>query len=738
MSLKEFDAKQFLLEKGEQVGLGIALTLMVLMLIFSLFMPSKGFFSGSPAAKAEPMNQGAKDLQNALATRQPPDNYKAPETKGRLIDLDTAALDPRFYEMTGYLFTPTERENPDRRPPEILALDEAAAKFLHVPIDTYIFSRNYDGIYVLRDPEKKAAANAQGGANNPLAKIYGQGMPNMPPGGGGASRSMQDAMKRFQGPNRAGAAVQGADGKEEYTATQVPLANVSMSEHFARQLQPARMVVIEGSFPYKRQLEEFKTKLRLDTIQAVLNETMKVESEKDKKAEQLYSFRFLGIEVQRSEVDAGGKTIDGWKKLDLDAPYKIWLMNSSLPFEPDDPKYNAVKFDGLVMPLLREFHEESQQKQMGMMMPGMMPPGGSGNARPDTEEPRKHGKSKYEDLAKDLPTINDTLTKLAGVSPKKIARPPDKFRGHEAFSAFGSSTPIPAADGGKEADAGTPGDTIPEHCLVRVVDLDIHPGKFYRYRFKVRMANPNYLREDVASTAYKAEKELKSNKWYELPQTVSVPPETVYYIVDQKYLKETKGEKHAAESPQAKMWKNDPSRGGNQVVFQLHRWVESAPIDVKGEPVPIGDWAIADRVLVSRGDFIAQTVKVDLPVWKYTQDAFVLPAEDQKARKVRGKVPSGVSVNFGEENSDTQTILVDFEGGKETIGGEAKLSDTSAIEVLMLSPDGKLRARNSAEDAADEKRVERREEVQKRIEDLREGKAGGAGGGGGLDAGRSK
>src|SRR5262249_54454569 len=110
MSLKEFDAKQFLLEKGEQVGLGIALTLV--MLIFSLFMPSRGFFSGSRSAKAEPMNKGAKDLQNALNTRQPPDNYKAPDTKGRLIDLDTAALDPRFYEITNYLFTPTERENP--------------------------------------------------------------------------------------------------------------------------------------------------------------------------------------------------------------------------------------------------------------------------------------------------------------------------------------------------------------------------------------------------------------------------------------------------------------------------------------------------------------------------------------------------------------------------------------------------------------------------------------------------
>lgn len=374
MSLKEFDAKQFLLEKGEQVGLGLALTLMVLMLIFSLFMPSKGFFSGSPSAKAEPLAAGTKSLQNQLDNREPPDSYKAPETKGRLIDLDTSALDPRFYEMTGYLFTPAAAESPERRPPEIFNLVQAIAKPLYIPIDTYIFSKdregNYNGIYVLQDPEQKSPNNVQGGANNPLAKMYGGSMPpGMAPGGAAGNPNMANAARRFQGPNRGAGAVQGADEKVEYKVVHVPLANVTMSEHFARQLQPARMVIVEGSFPYKKQLEEFKSKLRLDSIQSVLTETMKVGSDKEK--EELYSFRFLGVEVQRLEVDAAGKTIEPWKKLDLDALYKLWLMNSSLPFEQDDPKYNAVKFDGLVMPLLREFREQSQQRQMGMMMPGM-------------------------------------------------------------------------------------------------------------------------------------------------------------------------------------------------------------------------------------------------------------------------------------------------------------------------------------------------------------------------------
>jgi hypothetical protein len=71
MSLKEFDYKQFLLEKGEQVGLGVAVTLMVLMLIFNLFMPDKGFFSGSPKTKAKALNDSTQQLETALTSRQP-------------------------------------------------------------------------------------------------------------------------------------------------------------------------------------------------------------------------------------------------------------------------------------------------------------------------------------------------------------------------------------------------------------------------------------------------------------------------------------------------------------------------------------------------------------------------------------------------------------------------------------------------------------------------------------------
>ncbi len=115
MNLKEFDAKQFLLEKGERVGLGVAVTLMVLMLIFSLFMPSRGFFSGSPSKNAEVLESGSKQLQTALNTAQPEPKDLPGQTAGQLIALDTERLMPQLYEALAW-FESNRSDNPAHGP----------------------------------------------------------------------------------------------------------------------------------------------------------------------------------------------------------------------------------------------------------------------------------------------------------------------------------------------------------------------------------------------------------------------------------------------------------------------------------------------------------------------------------------------------------------------------------------------------------------------------------------------
>ena len=60
-----------------------------------------------------------------------------------------------------------------------------------------------------------------------------------------------------------------------------------------------------------------------------------------------------------------------------------------------------------------------------------------------------------------------------------------------------------------------------EHCLVRFVDVSLEAGKIYKYRFKVRMMNPNYSpnpkeRKDTYPQ-YAEKKVLTSEEWQGTP-----------------------------------------------------------------------------------------------------------------------------------------------------------------------------------------------------------------------------
>ena len=728
MNLKEFDAKQFMLEKGERVGLGVALTLMVLMLIFSLFMPSSGFFSGSPSAKAQPLEEGSKQLTNALATRQPGDNDTPPkDPESRKIDLDAEQLQPALYETAKGFFEPNRSESPTRRPPEVLSVVEAAVEAVRLPIDTYIFNNDFSKITVLLDKGGgRGNAGGMGRNMNMMQRMMQRsGMQGQMGSGAGGRGMMPGGMQGMFG--RIGGGVQGAEEKPEYEAKLVPLTEENSQGRMARQVRPAHMVIVEASFPYKEQLQQFKDKLRLPDINAVLNETVEYENK-----EQLAAFRFLGVEVQRQELDEYGKVVKDWDTLELAEPYRAWLRHSGLPFEAELSKYDPIQplFQGMVMPRLRAFRE-NYDEAISMAGPGM--PLGIGGAAPagtgkQPERKDSGTEAKYTDVAENLKSLQDTLKKLSDAGPKSVAVPPEKFRGAQSLDPFNSVGP---STGGNNTDTVKPPEgatagtdpTAPDHTLLRFVDITVVPGKTYKYRFKVKMANPNFRRADVASPAYKIKPDIESKDWYTVKDAVRVPPDLTFYVVDQSVL--SKGEKHARITPLSDLWNKRLQE--DQVAFQFQRWVDQTPVDKDSEPVPIGDWAVADRVLVSRGEYVGREEKVDLPVWKYTQDSYVLPAEDQK-KKVRGR--TGVKVNFAHENPDgSETILVDFEGGTQYVG---KLPDNSAMEVLLLSPEGKLLARNSADDSNDKKRQDRREEYVKRIDEVRDGKKAGSG----LDAPR--
>jgi hypothetical protein len=282
----------------------------------------------------------------------------------------------------------------------------------------------------------------------------------------------------------------------------------------------------------------------------------------------------------------------------------------------------------------------------------------------------------------------------------------------------------PNAKGGNE-------EILPDYCLVRILDVTIQPGKTYEYRMRIRMANPNYGRKDVASPAYARDPELKSD-WSKQTVTIRIDSELDYYAIDQRPLDEAEeGFKRPYRGPYANNHVRDSSGNfvtitsdPNVIVLQAQRWLETLPIG--SPPIGAGEWVVAERFPVFRGEYVGHSERVQVPYWRYLRNDWVIA--DDRANK---RVP-GVRIQFGYngESNQPEAILVDFHRGStgysrvvsrnEDQVKTEKVSDSSAGEVLILNPDGKLILRETASDVKDERRIKILKEVRSFIETVKD------------------
>jgi hypothetical protein len=306
--------------------------------------------------------------------------------------------------------------------------------------------------------------------------------------------------------------------------------------------------------------------------------------------------------------------------------------------------------------------------------------------------------------------------------------------GGEGVDIFGEGprvdAPRPKADPEKR---GEPEYVAPDHCLVRFIDVTVKPGFTYEYQVQIRVTNPNFNKKtEVAYPSLAEQKEL-TGQWSDKPCSLTVPPEIYSYGVelDDKTLR-------ARQQAEPKLLSDK-----NDLTFmQVHRWIESTNLnpDQRNASVPVGDWVIGD-VAVRRGEIIGRLENVKVPMWFPNKKAFEIAVPIQAPTKpgVLGARPQpvrGIPINF-----TTDDLLVDFEGGKisQTFRLTEKTSrdvrEDANVEYLVMSPDGKLRLRQSRVDKTDSERVGREDYYLKRVKDVEAGlgrittPAGGAGGG---------
>ncbi len=499
----------------------------------------------------------------------------------------------------------------------------------------------------------------------------------------------------------------------------------------AEQVQSRHVAVIAGSFPFRKQIEEFRSKLGLRLNNEVLNENNPTDLGPDKNP--MPAFRFLGVNVQRRELDGDGKPITEFANIDL-SDYSDFVYLTGKRLEPEDPAFAPVSWPGLVMKKLLQFRMEKTSpeasgggasggggKAPGMGGPGGTPGGGGGGAAtpPPVGDPEK---DRYPKPEKELKLLGKTLKELEGKSPASVASPPERFR-RDSLDPFAEDLGSSKGDSGKNdagaGDAKTEATELPEYCLVRVLDITVQPGKTYEYRMQVKMGNPNYGRRDVANPSY-AQDAVITSDWFQVPTPMSVDPDLYYYAVEQKDL-DADEKVHFRPNNSYAYYNKDKA-----VILQAHKFLAEAPL--KGSnPIRVGEWVIAERLKIERGEYVGRSANVEVPFWKYTLEDFTL-AYDASTRTKLNDTPK-VEVQFGYNSlnaNQPEAVLVDFENGShsyervaERINDEVKtrkVSDHSATEVLIINPDGRLALIEGAEDAKpDSFRSERLKKVRARI-----------------------
>jgi hypothetical protein len=153
----------------------------------------------------------------------------------------------------------------------------------------------------------------------------------------------------------------------------------------------------------------------------------------------------------------------------------------------------------------------------------------------------------------------------------------------------------------------------------------------------------------------------------------------------------------------------------DQAVIQVHRW-----LGYYGN-APVGDWVIAERLFVYRGESLGRDAVVKVPIWIPAKRGFVLA----------NKEGSRVAFRTGINNAP---LLVDFEGGplqpvtyQHVVQGLEGAKLTTRFEeivpmgMLLLSPSGKLLFRKSDVDERDEERVDRHKKWADRMAEVEKG-----------------
>ncbi|HEV3263386.1 MAG TPA: hypothetical protein VG013_41505 [Gemmataceae bacterium] len=584
-------------------------------------------------------------------------------------------------------------------------------------------------------PMMGGMAGMRGGMSGMMGGPMMGGMAGMRGGMAGqmpGNPMMANQGSMMTGPGKNGFNSMGTSSKEEWTLVPTKIKDFAQAKgEPARIAMPARIAVVEASFPIKEQLEEIRKALRYPSVEAMLGDGDKIFLEQSRKQQR--TIEFLGFRVERRALWPSGEEADGWREIDIDKPYLATLFPNvnKVPEDEDFLRYGLIvrqiAAKRLVMPRLDLIREDQKYNKTNLeeieKALAAQKERYKGNEPEAAPKDRRFDKDNFDPYGDDDDSggPGPAMTGGAGGLPR-TTMPPNMGKPGRGYPGAGPEGPdmrkrmLPGATGNKSTGTTAPEDTFPSACLVRLIDVTVQPGYTYEYRVQVKMANPLYQREALAvARSLTTEKYLLGPKNpavlktrvddKEVPLQVKVPAEAYYYAVDEK----PEGRKSVMPADQ------------DRAAVQVHLWLDQVQTDAnnKGSRALVGEWSIAERDLAYRGEYLGSQAWVEVPIWDPRQEAFVFAAPPDRAKSRSHK---GVPVDFG-----LPVLLVDFEGGGHaksySVGSDPRnkitVTDDIPAELLVLS-DGRLLVHNSRVDTKDDARKARLDKWRKRLGDIRD------------------
>jgi len=667
MAKQKVDIKQFMLEKGERLGMGIAAGIMLLLLAVGAYA---GLTRESPSETVSKITSDAGTIEQKLQSGEalsPPG-----VDKSILVQMDGRFIDPEGFRTKVDLVGDEGVGDKKRRNPTVeLPVEFQAEAVQAATRDLMLAASGKDmKIGILRPKESKGKPPE----TDPRTKALKDWADNVKRQGGYLSPAVYEQLAKMS---------QNAEGtQEKFTLEFVDLAK-GKDAKLAETVHANRLVVIYASFPYKKQLANFSRALNAD--EATLINTKELPA-------------FEPCEVRRRAIDAKGTPLKGddgkWKAVKMDENYDI-IYRRMRDSQPEDAKLNPVTFNG-------------QPSNILMQLPLL-------------------ARGEYPMM--DLKTVRQTaeaLTKKGGTE-LKVLSPRDVVKGIHApvTTPTGTTTEVKAGDKYEvpehclvrlvDADpALRPGMTYQ-----------------YQIKMRMRNPNAGKKPPEVATFEMGAKEILEADAWSPpeadlKSMTVTMQRELFVYATepDPMVIREK------ANRYDTKLL-NDRDVAWLQAHQWMETIPVASGVNAPLGDYVIGDIAVRRGEYVSRLDPAPVAVWYPTrEIWDFAspprasklQKLPLNPGDKQDTW-----VPV-IPVYFGAKDPKQLDLLVDFEGGSGSIGlvrtGDKPrvVTENAGLEVLLMAPDGSLRVQSSKLDARDKDKDKRLTDWKKTMEEVRTGK----------------